>query len=238
MTAPAPDSGTGQGTADAEARLRELEELLGFVSTSWDDERRLLARKLHDNLGSSLTALTMHLTLLTQRLPPDKPLQDRVAQMKQLLLQVVNTNRQMQLALWNDKLEFLGVKAAIAEHVAEFNTAHAGLQAAASLPEGEVACSREQGVALLRCVEEGLANAAAHAGARLVDVVLDDNEDELTLTVRDDGNGQAKVGDGAPDCHGLRLLRERVRFLGGEFSAGPAPGGPGSCLRASFARSA
>jgi len=238
MTAPVPGSGTGTDPAEAEARLRELEELLGHVSTSWDDERRQLARKLHDNLGSSLTALTMHLTLLTQRLPPEKPLLDRVAQMKQLLLQVVNTNRQMQLALWNDKLEFLGVKAAISEHVAEFNAAHDGLQAAASLPEGEVGCTREQGVALLRCVEEGLANAAAHAGASQVDVVLDDNEDELTLTVRDNGNGAATVHGAAPDCHGLRLLRERVRFLGGEFSVGPAPGGAGSCLRARFAKPA
>ncbi|MGZ3182343.1 MAG: sensor histidine kinase [Telluria sp.] len=223
----------GELEQQVDARTSDLVELLGHLQTCWDDERRQLARKLHDHLGSSLTALTMHLTLLTQRLPPDKALQDRVAQMKQLLLQVVNTNRQMQLNLWNDKLEFLGVKAAISELANDFNTEQPSLRAAASLPDDEVQCSREQGVVLLRCVEEGFRNVVAHAQASRIDVVLDDNEDELTLTVRDNGRGGARVDEDSLSCHGLRMLRERVRFLGGEFSAGPGHEG-GSQLRVRF----
>ena len=61
----------GELEQQADASTSDLVELLGHLQTCWDDERRQLAHKLHDHLGSSLTALSMHLTLLTQRLPPD-----------------------------------------------------------------------------------------------------------------------------------------------------------------------
>ena len=207
----APDT-AGPGQADRNA---DLVELLGHLTTCWDEERRLLARKLHDNLGSSMTALTMHLALLTQQMPAEKALQERAAQMKQLLANIINTNRDMQLALWNDKLEFLGIKAALRELVTEFNAAHA-ISARISLPDEDPSYTREQGVALLRCVEEGLRNVAAHADATEVEVILDDNGEEVMLTVRDNGVGPALASRAElSSCHGLRLLRERATWLGG-----------------------
>ena len=219
--APAERGPAERGPAGRDA---ELVELLGHVTTCWDDERRLLARKLHDNLGSSMTALTMHLALLAQQMPAEKALQDRAAQMKQLLANIINTNRDMQLALWNDKLEFLGIKPALRELVTEFNTEH-GITARISLPDEDPHYTREQGVALLRCVEEGLRNVAAHAGATEVDVILDDNDEEVMLTVRDNGAGpRAAISAEPASCHGLRLLRERAAWLGGELRLAPAEG--------------
>lgn len=209
----------------SDARNADLAELLGHVVNCWDDDRRLLARKMHDTLGSSMTALTMHLALLTQQLPQEKALQDRAAQMKTLLLNIITANRDMQLTLWNDKLEFLGVKAAISELVHGFGGEHK-LKARVSLPDEDAQCSREQGVALLRCVEEALSNVLQHSSATEVDVILDDNEDELTITVRDNGVGPSAYDGGNLGCHGLRLMRERFQFLGGSLSimAGPQQG--------------
>ena len=96
-------------------RAAELSELLGHVNACWDNERRSLSRQLHDSMGSSLTALTMHLGLLTQKLPPDPALLERATQMKNLLHTIIDTNRQMQHRLWNDKLEFLGVRVALGD---------------------------------------------------------------------------------------------------------------------------
>lgn len=217
----------GQVVHDA-ARAAELTELLGHLIACWDEERRQLARRLHDSMGSSMTALTMHLSLLTQHLH-EQPLRDRTAQMKQLLNNIIETNRKMQLSLWNDKLEFLGVRAAITELVTEWSREH-GIKARASLPDEDAAYSREQGVALLRCAEEGLRNVAAHAGASEVEVIFDDDGDQAMLTVRDNGIGP---GDGAPasfSCHGLRLLRERARLLGGTLTLGKGPDGSGTAL--------
>ena len=89
-------------------RVADLNELLCHVNASWDDERRQLARQLHDSLGSSLTALTMHLGFLVQQMPPEPALQQRTEQIKRLLQTIVENNRDLQAALWNDKLEFLG----------------------------------------------------------------------------------------------------------------------------------
>ncbi len=209
------------------AHAADLAELLGHVHTSWDNERRALARQLHDSLGSSLTALTMHLGLLTAKLPEDKALRDRAAQMKNLLYTIIENNRGTQHNLWNDKLEFLGIRVAFGEAVTQFGEQHQ-LTARASLPDDEPVAPREFGVVLLYALEEGLRNVAAHAGATEVDVIVDDNEDEIMLTVKDNGKG---IAAGAADSgagsgrFGLRLLRERVLHLGGTITVAAHPDG-------------
>ena len=205
------------------ARTADLSELLGHVVSAWDDDRRQLARKMHDGMGSTMTALTMHLALLTQQIPKEKHLQDRAAQMKQLLLGIIESNRVMQLGLWNDKLEFLGIKAALSELVSQFDADHP-VKARISLPDEDADYPREHAVALLRGVEEGLHNVLAHAQATEVDVILDDNEDEVTLTVRDNGVGPVGYDATTTQCHGLRLLRERASYLGGALRIAPAAG--------------
>jgi signal transduction histidine kinase len=197
------------------ARTADLRELLSHLSRCRDRERRMLARQLHDSLGSSMTAISMHLSLLAQNLPPDHAVQQRGAQIRQLLMHVIETNRALQLGLWNDKLEFLGIKAALGDLVRQF-AASAHLVARVSLPEQEAEASPEQALALLLCLEEGLRNIAAHAGATEVDVIVDDNDEAITLTVRDNGVGPATAPTSAPS-HGLRLLRERLAQLGGSL---------------------
>ncbi|WP_374586427.1 sensor histidine kinase [Pseudoduganella sp.] len=209
----------------------ELRELLGYVNNCWDEERRALSRQMHDSLGSSLTALTMHLGLLTSKLPPEPALLDRAAQMKNLLHNIIETNRAMQHKLWNDKLEFLGMRVALGELVAQF-AAEQQMAARCSLPDDEPACPRAHRVVLLRVAEEGLRNVAAHARASNVEVIVDDMDDSITLMVKDDGIGPV---DGATEpahwqgCYGLRMLRERARFLGGSLSLA-ANGSRGSVL--------
>ena len=222
-------------TAPGTDRTAELTEMLGYLAACWDEERRLLARQLHDSLGSSMTALTMHLALLSQHIPAEnQSMRDRSAQMKQLLANIIETNRKMQLELWNDKLEFLGLKAALAELVPSFAAAN-GIRARASLPDEDGSYTRTQGVVLLRCVEEGLRNVAAHARATEVDVILDDDGEQVMLTIRDNGAGLPKNAQGdsvleSTSCHGLRLLRERARFLGGTLELGAGESG-GAVLR-------
>ncbi|MBA5635522.1 histidine kinase [Duganella sp. LX20W] len=215
---PVPASPPTDPTTPEAQRSAELSELLGHVHTCWDDERRSLSRQLHDSLGSSLTALTMHLGLLMQKMPPEPALQERAAHMKQLLHQIVETNRDMQHRLWNDKLEFLGVRVALAEQVAQFEASH-GLAVHCSLPEEELDCPRSHSVVLLRALEEALANVATHAQATAVDVIVDDNEEQLMLTVRDDGVGLPDGGDlPTQGKYGLRMARERAAHLGGQLS--------------------
>ena len=203
-------------------RAADLSELLGHTNTSWDNQRRALSRQLHDSLGSSLTALTMHLSLLTQKMPQDAVLLDRAATMKQLLLNIIETNRQMQIKLWNDKLEFLGVNVALSELAAQFAEQHK-ITVRCSLPEDELVCPRDAGVALLRTLEESLSNIAAHAQATEVDIIVDDNDEELMITIKDNGVGLPASLPDDLGKHGLRAVRERVGYLGGTLALANHP---------------
>ncbi|MBY0557198.1 MAG: histidine kinase [Burkholderiaceae bacterium] len=198
-------------------RNAELSDLLGHLHNCWDNERRSLSRQLHDSLGSSLTALTMHLGMLTLKLPPDPALQDRLAQMKQLLLQVVETNRQMQMQLWNDKLEFLGVRVALCEVVDQFG-AQQQLHTSCRLPEHELHCPRSHAVVLLHALEEGLRNVAAHAHASAIDVQVDETPQSITLRLGDNGVGPAADATLGGGKFGLRTVRERAAYLGGTLT--------------------
>jgi signal transduction histidine kinase len=214
---------------DDAARSADLSELLAHVHASWNNERGPLARQMHDSAGSSLTALTMHLQLLTQRLPLDPALQKRVAQMEQLLISMTQNNREMQSRLWNDKLEFLGAGVAIADLATQFGGSHA-LVVRCSLPDDELDCPRGHGVVLLQALEQGLSNIARHAQAREVDIIVDDNDDDdaLMLPLKDDGIGLpallpanllVDITAQHPHArHGLRLIRERLRHLGGTLT--------------------
>lgn len=217
MTAPAPQTTENDLVRLVAERTQDLSELLNYLADCWDEERRQLARRMHDNLGSSLTAITMHMSLLQQKLPQDQALHDRLAQMRQLLAQVVTANRDMQLHLWNDKLEFLGLKAALTDAIERFSQ-ETGIKVHPSLPEDDVEYGSRHSLMLLRAAEDSLRDVSRHAQAKQVDLVLDDTGDELILTVRDDGIGRASEDLGERSCHGLRILRERVRVMNGELT--------------------
>jgi signal transduction histidine kinase len=233
MTAPDPQLPDPAFERSVAERTAALSELVAHLIGCWDDERRLLARQLHDSLGSSMTALTMHLALLSKGLSDPKAL-ERAGQMKTLLNGIIETNRDMQLALWNDKLEFLGIRAALTELVERCGIEQ-GLVARVSLPDDEQAYPRAIGVALLRCAEEGVHNAIVHGKAGAIDVIFDDDGEQLMLTVCDDGIGPGALAAlAAPEaldapparhCHGLRLLRERALALGGSVRLAPRAGG-------------
>ncbi len=225
---PAPDAALACAAPDAAQacadsaqavalRNAELSDLLGHLHNCWDNERRSLSRQLHDSLGSSLTALTMHLGMLTLKLPPEPALQERLAQMKQLLLQVVETNRQMQMQLWNDKLEFLGVRVALCEVVDQFG-AQQQLQTSCRLPEQDLHCPRSHAVVLLHALEEGLRNVAAHAHASAIDVQVDETPQSITLRLSDNGVGPDTAALQAGGKFGLRTVRERAAYLGGSLT--------------------
>lgn len=220
-------------------RVADLSELLGHVNASRDQERRALARHMHDSLGSSLTALTMHLDLLAQQMPLDPALQQRTAQIRQLLQEIVENNRAMQMTLWNDKLEFLGLGVALADAADQFSRQHQ-MTVRCSLPDDDLECPLDHGVVVLRALEEGLSNIAAHTQAGSVDVIVDDNDEMLMLTVKDDGiglQGGAPARLGLHGRHGLRLVRERARHLGGTLTLTQNQG-RGACLTVSLPKNA
>lgn len=209
-------------------RTAELRALIGHLEATREEEKRALARELHDDLGSVLTALNMHLAILFQNIPQDDSMLERIAQIKGLLASVSKTARRIQLGLRPDQLDVFGIKAAIADQAAEFEM-YTGIPCRANLPDEDIAYSTHIDIALFRIVQEALNNIAKHSRARHVDVVLDDLDDSVVLSIRDDGIGMP-VHASSTHSLGLRGMRERAGNLGGEVRIISTPG-KGSLIR-------
>ncbi|MNR88151.1 Oxygen sensor histidine kinase NreB [compost metagenome] len=196
------------------ARTFEVSELIGHLETTREEEKRSIARELHDDLGSALTALNMHLSLLFQQMPPEPKFTERSLKIKALLSSITDATRRIQNGLRPDKLDVFGIKIAIAEQAAEFEK-YTGVTCNSSLPDDRLIYAPRVDIALFRMVQEALNNIAKHAQATHVDVILDDTDDEIVLTVRDNGIGMPSGQSTDVVTHGLRGMRERAGYLGG-----------------------
>jgi signal transduction histidine kinase len=204
-------------------RTAEVSELIGHIESTREEEKRAIARELHDDLGSALTALSMHLAILFQKMPHDPVLAERAQQIKALLGAVTQTTRRIQVGLRPDKLDIFGIKTAIAEQCLEFEN-YTGVTCKADLPDEDLAYAPATEIGLYRMLQEGLNNVAKHAKAARVDVVLDDSEDGIVLSIRDNGVGFATSEASRRLTHGLRGMRERAQYLGGDVRINSAPG--------------
>lgn len=215
MSSPSPAS-TEIPDPQTTARIAELRALLGRQEAAFEEDKRALARDLHADLGASLTALNMHLAVLFKQMPDEPKLQERAALIKTLTSSIAQATRRLQAGLRPDKLDSFGLKAAIADQAVEFAN-YAGLTCQASLPDEELAYGPEVDIALYRTVQEALSNVSRHARASHVDIVLDDDEDQIMLSIRDDGQGMPAGEVDTRMRHGLLALRERALYLGGQL---------------------
>lgn len=206
-----------------EARTQEVRELIGHLETMREEEKRAIARELHDDMGASLTALNMHLAILFQQIPSELGMAERIVQIKALLGSVTATKRRIQNGLRPDKLDIFGIKTAITDQAQDFEN-YTGLSCSVSLPDEEVKYSTEVETSLFRMVQEALNNIAKHAKASQVDIILDDDGENIYLTIRDNGVGISPQADPYSRTHGLRGMRERAAYLGGSIAIDSKPG--------------
>ena len=204
-------------------RTALLRELTNHLETVREEEKRAIARELHDNMGASLTAISMHLEGVYQVLPTDEKWLDRKARMQALMKSLVATTRRIQTELRPNTLDLFGLKAAITEQLEELQE-RTGIACRASLPDEDVAVGHEMEIAIYRMLQEMLNNVSKHAKASKVDVILDVDEDHVALTVRDDGVGISEDRRDNHKTYGLRGLRERATYFGGEVDIRSTPG--------------
>lgn len=204
-------------------RTALLRELTNHLETVREEEKRAIARELHDNMGASLTALSMHLENVYKILPDDEKWQERKPRMQSLMSSLVSTTRRIQTELRPNMLDLFGLKAAITEQLDEL-AERTGIQYKASLPDEDVAIGHQMEIAIYRMLQEILNNVTKHAQATQVDVILDVDEEQVALTVRDNGVGIPPERQDNNKTYGLRGLRERATFFGGHVIIRSAPG--------------
>jgi two-component system sensor histidine kinase UhpB len=198
-----------------------------LVLRAQEEERRRLARDLHDEVNQALTAILLRLQALSQTAPPD--LEDELTELKRLVNQAMSELLQLARQLRPTALDDHGLLPAMASQVRRF-AAQTGIKADLNATGKSSALAPDEEIAIYRIAQEALANIARHADAKKVEVDLRTGADGVELTVRDDGRG---FEPGLPATGlGLGGMAERARLVGGELTVESQPGaGTELCLR-------
>lgn len=214
----------------AEDRLRQLS---GRLLNLRDDERRRLARELHDSIGQLLAALQLNIGLLQgSGAPLPYEAARRLEECNTLADQTIREVRTISYLLHPPMLDEAGLALALQWYVDGF-VKRSRINVALQVPKQLERLPQEVETAVFRIAQEALTNMHRHSGSSKGEVRLAVDTDHLNLLVRDEGKGipADKLEDQLPDGGrigvGLRGMRERVKQLGGELRI---TGNPGTCI--------
>jgi signal transduction histidine kinase len=213
-----------------EANEREFRRLGRAVWQVQEDERRRLARELHDGLGQNLAALKHRLGQIGSELTPEQSsLRDKLDTALALCADALEDTRNLSRLLRPPVLDDLGLAPALrwlARSVQEA-TGLAVVVEIEDLPD----VGDELQTLLFRVAQEGLNNAVKHAAANSVLLRLVERDRQLQLQVIDDGRGFDAARVAGAGGSGLGSMRERLRLYGGQLELRTTPGS-GTRLRA------
>jgi len=212
-------------TAYRQAQERSAERLrqLGAHWESVQEEQRaMLARELHDEVGAALTLLKLDLASTVGLLPNDPAVRGRF---DGLLAQVQSAHqavKRLSSELRPATLDALGLMATIRWYVDRFSR-RSGIATTLHLSE-PVRLSEVASMAVFRILQEGLSNVAMHAAASRVTVQVRRQDGELVLEITDNGRGVTDSELQRPGSFGVIGMRERAGYLGGTLLISGTPG--------------
>lgn len=200
-------------------RRADLQELSTLLLRAQENERRTLARELHDEVGQSLSALLME-TEGAESSDPPPVLRRHLASIRTLAEQTISQVRDLALLLRPSMLDDLGLIPALNWHARE-TAKRTGRNVAVTADKDLDTLPDEHRTCVYRVVQEAVNNAVRHANARTVNVTVRRESEYVVVSVQDDGAGfEARFARGL----GLLGMEERVRRLGGELGIDSEPG--------------
>ena len=200
----------------------ELRELSARILQAQDDERRRIARELHDGAGQLIAALGMEASNLARE---RERLSSRAASsldnIESLVVQMTQDIRTMSHLLYPPLLDEVGLQSALREYVTGF-AERSGIQVSLDIPSQIDRLDRDYELSLFRIVQECLTNIHRHSGSKTASIRIVQDDEAIALEVRDKGEGMPverlseiqSRGSGV----GIRGMRERVLQLSGTMS--------------------
>jgi signal transduction histidine kinase len=213
-----------QALVESGKRLQNLSQRLVEVQ---DEERRAIARELHDRVGQTLAALNINMMIMQGQLPQEAKdqLGSRLDDSMRLVSEAISLVRNVMTDLRPAVLEDYGLEAAIQAYISDYQSRY-GIEVHfdhPSQPIPRMGSSME--ITLLRIAQEALTNVARHAKTEEAKISLDRTDRTIQLTVQDAGIGMngydTKIH---PQSHGMKIMRERAEAFGGSVTIKSAPG--------------
>jgi PAS domain S-box-containing protein len=203
-------------------QLRALAERLQRVR---EEDRKRVARDLHDQIGQILTAIKMDMMWMTRHLPESEgAVLSRITESIQLINDGVKAVRAICSGLRPGVLDDLGLAAAIEWQASEFASRN-GVVCQVSVPPVDLHLDGDRATATFRIFQECLTNVIRHAQAKSVRIDLCQEDENILLVVEDDGIGFHESG--FANTHGslgLLGMKERAQFCGGDVHISSSPG--------------
>ena len=200
------------------ASFNHLRALTARLQSIREEERKRVAREIHDDLGQSLTSIKIDLASLIRTLPPAAMTESIL----RLVDQTIQSVRRIATELRPGILDDLGLVAAV-EWAAEEFAARSGTKLRLDLPQEDLVIDQESATAIFRIFQETLTNVARHAEATEVEVRLGKEGDSIVLEVRDNGRGMNEELATAGSL-GILGMRERALLLQGKLTIHSTPG--------------
>lgn len=202
-------------------------KLLQQVITAQEEERKRIARELHDETGQALTSLMVGLKVIETATTREQ-IQARAAELRSQTADALGSIHDLALQLRPSALDDLGLVAAVRRYARDFGDKH-GIDVDLQVTGFECArLTAEIETAIYRIVQEALSNVAKHAQASRVSVLLDRQESKVVAIVEDDGKGfdvdEVFVSETHSDRLGLFGMRERASLVGGTLDIESRPG--------------
>jgi PAS domain S-box-containing protein len=202
---------------NAEEALRKLSgRLLGIQ----DQERRRIARELHDSLGQYLAGLKIALEMLSGS-PQSEKNQALLAECSEILEKSIAETRTLSHLLHPPLLDEAGFASAASWFVSGFSE-RSGIPVSLDLPPDLPRPSEAVEIALFRVLQESLTNVHRHSRAASAEIKVEADAEQITMEIRDHGRGMPEevleqIEEGTKLGVGLAGMRERIHELGGEF---------------------
>jgi PAS domain S-box-containing protein len=231
--------GNVQDVTDRKGMETKLHQLSARLLTIQEEERRRVARDLHDSVGQTLTGIKFMVeAALGGPWPGERRSgMQRLHSLVPTIQDAVEEVRRISTELRPSILDDLGLLPTIAWHVREFEKAHPGLAVEQQLNLTETDVPGSLRVPIFRILQEATNNVAKHSGARHLVIGLDAVEGCLRLRVEDDGVGvdpEAPLVEAGKGGFGLSSMRERTALSGGSFSVRSALAGAGTTIEAEW----
>jgi PAS domain S-box-containing protein len=203
---------------------RARTELLTHLVFAQEDERRRIARDMHDQLGEHLTALALRIGRLKQMCVDSAHLAREVDDLERIALSLDQDVDRLAWELRPTALDDLGLRAALTNYVQDWSnrTSISARLHTSGLLDERLAPDVE--TTLYRIAQEALNNAAKYSRAGRVEVILERRHDSVLLVVEDDGIGFEADGSVKGQGFGLVGMRERAALVGGNVEIESAPG--------------
>lgn len=214
---------TFNGTLDELERDRlQLRELASQVIRAQEDERKRIARELHDDTAQVLFAQLLSLTAMKSS--PSDDVRANAESLENMTVEAIEGVRRLALELRPPALDDLGLRAALGDLAQRFSD-NLGIPVELDIRGFRDRLPSEVELVLYRVAQEAVTNVAKHARASRITITLERSADRVDLTVDDDGRGFDPVVPGRRDDRGLGLglfgMEERVALVGGILTIRP-----------------